>query len=160
MYTLMLVHPLSVCVGGRSSWRGGAGIIKLWRGASGTPLSAIRGFSRRVLIFLGSSACTVWFIFNRETGAGLGQRDPHLWLLTRAVDIESGKHSLRDVLLGTQPKQQMEVTCGDSKKKAMRSGFTRINPVYFPSIHYMRVSFNCIIIHFLSSDTFVSKSRN
>lgn len=46
---------LSVCSGGvgRSSWRGGAGIIKPCRGTSGTPLSAIRGSSQRMLMFLG-----------------------------------------------------------------------------------------------------------
>lgn len=51
----MLARLLSVCSGGvgRSSWRGGAGIIKLWRGAGETSLSAICGFSRRMLIFLG-----------------------------------------------------------------------------------------------------------
>lgn len=57
MYTLMPARPLSlsVCSGtvGRSSWRGGAGIIKPWRGTSGTPLSAIRGSSQCMLIFLG-----------------------------------------------------------------------------------------------------------
>lgn len=46
---------LSVCSSGvgRSSWRGGAGIIKPWRGTSGTLLSAIRGSLQRMLIFLG-----------------------------------------------------------------------------------------------------------
>lgn len=57
MYTLMLVRLLSVCSGGvgRSSWRGGAGIIKLWRGASGTPLYAIRGFLAAHVDVSGSS---------------------------------------------------------------------------------------------------------
>ena len=55
MYTLIPARLLSVCRSGvcRSSWRGGAGIIKPWRGTSGTLLSAIRGSSQRVLIFLG-----------------------------------------------------------------------------------------------------------
>lgn len=54
MYTLIPARPLSVCSSGvgRSSWRGGAGIIKPWRGTSGTLLSAIRGSSQRMLIFL------------------------------------------------------------------------------------------------------------
>lgn len=51
----MPARLLSVCGSsvGRSSWRGGAGIIKPWRGTSRTLLSAIRGFSQRMLIFLG-----------------------------------------------------------------------------------------------------------
>lgn len=55
MYTLIPSRLLSVCSSdvGRSSWRGGAGIIKPWRGTSGTLLSAIRGSLQRVLILQG-----------------------------------------------------------------------------------------------------------
>lgn len=113
MYTLIPARLLSVCSSGvcRSSWRGGAGIIKPWRGTSGTLLSAIPGSLQRMLIFLGP--------VNVQPGLfSIGTRGrawPEPRLLTRAVDIESSKHSLRDVLLGTQPKSQMEVTCGDSQ---------------------------------------------
>lgn len=55
MYTLIPARLPSVWSSGvgRSSWRGGAGIIKALRGTSGTLLSAIRGSLQRVLIFLG-----------------------------------------------------------------------------------------------------------
>lgn len=64
----MLARLLSVCSGGagRSSWRGGAGIIKLWRGASATLLSAIRGFLRHMLIFLGPAKAQLG-LFSRGT---------------------------------------------------------------------------------------------
>lgn len=119
MYTLIPAHLPSVCSYGvgRSSWRGGAGIIKPLRGTSGTVQSAIRGSLQRVLIFLGPVNAQP-SLFSIEAMAGFGQCP--LQLLTRAVDIESSKHSLRDVLLGTQPELQMEVTCGESQRKAKR----------------------------------------
>lgn len=68
----MLARLLSVCRGGggggRSSWRGGAGIIKRWRGASGTSLSAGWRFLAAHVDISGSSESTVWFIFNRNRG--------------------------------------------------------------------------------------------
>lgn len=119
MYTLIPAHLPSVCSYGvgRSSWRGGAGIIKPLRGTSGTVQSAIRGSLQRVLIFLGPVNAQP-SLFSIEAMAGFGQCP--LQLLTQAVDIESSKHSLRDVLLGTRPELQMEVTCGESQRKAKR----------------------------------------
>lgn len=133
MYTLIPARLLSVCSSGvgRSSWRGGAGIIKPWRGTSGTLLSAIRGSSQRVLIFLGPVNVQPGLFSIGTRGRAWPESltpkpPPPPRLLTRAVDIESSKHSLRDVLLGTEPKSQMEVTCGDSQRKAMRPQFTPI----------------------------------
>lgn len=60
----------------------------------------------------------------------MARGDPHLWLLTGAVDIESGNHSLRDVLLGREPELQMEVTCGNCKRKATRPHFTPITLMF------------------------------
>lgn len=55
MYTLIPARLPSVSSSrfGRSSWRGGAGIIKPSRGTSRTLLSVIRGSLQCVLIFLG-----------------------------------------------------------------------------------------------------------
>lgn len=148
MYTLIPARLPSACSSGvgRSSWRGGAGIIKPWRGTSGTLLSAIRGSSQCVLMFLGPVNVQPSLFSIGTRSRALPERAPwppparlccppltplHNTLLTRAVDIESSKHSLRDVLLGTQPKSQMEVTCGDSQRKAVRPQFTPITAPFF-----------------------------
>jgi len=120
MYTLIPARLLSACV---RRWR----LQKQLGGKAQVSLSL--GERRRVL-------CALMFldpvniqrgIFSIGTrGPGLGRRVPppltlHRGLLTRAVDIESSKHSLRDVLLGTRPKPQMEVTCGGSRRKAIHT---------------------------------------
>lgn len=82
MYTLIPAHLPSVCSYsvGRSSWRGGAGIIKPLRGTSGTVQSAIRGSLQRVLIFLGPVNAQP-SLFSIEAMAGFGQSVPSSCLL-------------------------------------------------------------------------------
>lgn len=88
------------------------------------------GFSRRMLIFLGPAKAQSGLFSIGTGGQDLARGDPHLWLLTGAVDIESGNHSLRDVLLGREPELQMEVTCGNCKRKAARPHFTPITLMF------------------------------
>lgn len=138
MYTLIPARLPSLCSSsvGRSSWRGGAGIIKPLRGTSGTLQSAIRGSSRRVLIYLG--------LLNVQTSLfSIGtQAPPTPTTAYRAVDIESSKHSLRDVLLGTLPKSQMEVTCGDSQRKVPRPQLAPITFFYFHIYVWLKTALN------------------
>lgn len=140
MYTLIPARLLSVCSSdvGRSSWRGGAGIIKPWRGTSGTLLSAIRGSLQCVLIFLGPvNVQPGLFSIGTWVWAWLESSPPPAptlpRLLTRAVDIESSKHSLRDVLLGTQPKSQMKVTWRLPEEGNEASIHTHRHYFFFPS---------------------------
>lgn len=61
-----------------------------------------------VLIFLGPEKAQPGLFSIGTWGRTRPEGPPPL-----AVDIESGKHSLRDVLSGSEPTQQMQVACGD-----------------------------------------------